>query len=415
MSVRKIAFETICNVMINDGYSNLLLRNINLDDQRDQALLNELVYGTLQNFLYLEHQWQRYVDDKLDMKIKCLLNMSIYQLLYLDKIPEYAIVDEAIRIASKIEHGKYKALCNALLRRFINDGENKVAPNDKVEAIALKTSHPYWLVKMWASHYGEETAIAICEHNNFRRPMALRINELKTDRTAIFSDKRFSMGRLADCACYFQGNIFATDYFKNGEILIQDEASQYVSIFAAPNLNDNVLDMCSAPGSKAIHMAELMKLTGHIDALDIHQHRVELINQMIERLAITNIKTHVMDALMVEQQLKQDSYDIVLLDAVCSGLGVCNHKPEIKLFIKPEELDQVVSLQQQLLLQAGVMVKKDGFLIYSTCTLNKKENEKQIERFLIDNNNYVLIKQLTILPMQYDTDGFFMAKLQRIG
>ena len=414
MNVRKTAFTILTQVIINKKYSNLALRDNDLSDERDQALLNEIVYGTLQNYDYLSYQWLHYVKKIPTQEVQCLLNMSIYQLIYLDKVPAYAIVDEAITIAKTIDNGRFKGLCNAILRKFINEGITEVKMDDPIEKVALMTSHPLWLVRMWQAHYGKEIAIALCEHNNKRKPLSLRVNTSLISKEELLKDERFTEGKLAPSAVYYDGNIFKSAYFDKGEVIVQDESSQYVSYFVDPKPHDKILDLCSAPGTKATHMAIMMNDTGVIDALDIHPHRVELIKELSRKLKLNSIKAQVLDALKVDEHLELASYDLVLLDAPCSGLGVISHKPEIKLTIIPGDIDELVSLQQQMLTKAALMVKPKGYLVYATCTLNKKENEKQVQSFLVDHQDFNLIQDKTIMPMDYGSDGFYMAKLQRI-
>lgn len=415
MNVRKHAFDVLCQVLIKGQYSNLALRKIDNLNEKDQALLSEIVYGTIQNYDYLTYQWQRFVKKMPKKEVRCLLNMSIYQLLFLDKIPDYAVLDEAIMIAKAFNKGSYKGLCNAVLRQFIKEREIVVELDDPEQSMAIKTSHPLWLIKMWSSHYDQATAFAICEYDNKRKATALRINTSMINKQSIFDDERFHRGKLAESAVYYDGNIFNTHYFKKHLVSVQDEASQYVSIFADPKKDDRILDMCSAPGTKAAHMAMITNDQGHIDAIDIYKHRVDLIITTCENLNLKSVHTHVLDALEVTDHLRPASYDLVLLDAPCSGLGVLSHKPEIKLRIRPEDIDELVELQKRLLDKASQMVKTKGRIVYSTCTINKKENEKQIESFLSLNSDFILIDEKMILPMEYDTDGFYMAKLQRIG
>ncbi|MEA5026176.1 MAG: 16S rRNA (cytosine(967)-C(5))-methyltransferase RsmB [Erysipelotrichaceae bacterium] len=413
--VREKAFEVLCAVVINQQYSNLSLRNQpDSFDSRDQSLINEIVYGTLQNYSYLTFQWQRFVAKKPSEVIGCLLNMSIYQLFFLDKIPDYAILDETIDIAKKIGRGHESGFCNALLRRVIREGLLNIDTGDAVNDLAVSTSHPLWLVQMWKAHYGWEITEQLCHYDNTHQPQALRVNQLKIAKADLLKDERFSNGRLADSAVYYSGNILSTSYFTSGEILIQDEASQLVSLFCQVEPGQRILDMCSAPGTKATHLVELMHDQGEVVALDIHAHRVALIEQLIAKLDLHCIKPQVMDALEVSAKLENESFDLVLLDAPCSGLGVLRHKPEIKLTVKPETIDQLVRLQSRLLDQAVRMVKPQGFIVYATCTLDKKENSGQISQFVQRNKQFRLLEEKTVLPMDYGCDGFFMAKLQRI-
>lgn len=415
-SLREKTYEIICSIIVDNKYSNLSLRN-NFDnyDERDQSLISEIVYGTLQNYYFLNYQWQRFVKEIPSVEIGCLLNMSIYQLIYLDKVPSYAIVNDAVEIAKSIEYGKYVKLTNAILHKFIREGKLEADISDQSEALSISTSHPLWLIKMWQAHYGLEVTKQICFYDLTHQPQALRVNTQKISVEELLKQPGFSAGKLVDSAVYYSGNILKTTFFKEGYVVAQDEASQAVSIFSGVKDGEVILDLCSAPGTKATQMAALMHNKGKIIAIDIHQKRVELIKQLCAKLAIEIIEPIVMDALEVSKNYEIGSFDRVLVDVPCSGLGVLRHKPEIKLKTTPKDLDDIVVLQKNILTQAAKMVRLNGYLIYSTCTLNKKENEKQIETFLTAHPEYSMANQRTILPMEYGSDGFYMAKLQRIA
>ena len=414
--LRLKTYEIIKAIIVDNKYSNLSLRNdIDDYDERDQALISEIVYGTLQNYYFLNYQWQGFVKEMPSAEVGCLLNMSIYQLIYLDKVPSYAIVNDAVEIAKSMEYGKYTKLTNAILHKFMQNGKQKIIATDESVVLSITTSHPLWLIKMWSAHYGWEVTKQICEYDLTRQPQALRVNTMKISVAEILQQDGFSAGKLADSAVYYNGNILKTAYFKDGYVITQDEASQAVSVFSDVKDGDMVLDLCSAPGTKATHMAALMHDKGKIIAIDIHQKRVELIKRLIDKLAIHIIEPVVMDALEISDHYELNSFDKVLVDVPCSGLGVLRHKPEIKLKVTPNDLDDIVILQKRILTEAAKMVKVKGYLIYATCTLNKKENEKQIETFLTGHEEFIKVKERTILPMEYGSDGFYMAKLQRIA
>ena len=294
--LRLKTYEIINAIIVENKYSNLSLRNdIDEYDERDQALISEIVYGTLQNYDLLNYQWQRFVKEVPNTAIGCLLNMSIYQLIYLNKVPSYAIVNDAVEIAKSIEYGKYTKLTNAILHKFIQVGKLEVVSSDENLVLSINTSHPLWLIKMWSAHYGWKVTKQICEYDLTRQPQALRVNTLKTSVAELLKQDDFSAGKLVDSAVYYNGNILKTPFFKEGYVIAQDEASQAVSIFSGVKDGDNiVLDLCSAPGTKATHMAALMHNKGKIIAIDIHPKRVELIKQLMDKLAIHIIEPVVM-------------------------------------------------------------------------------------------------------------------------
>lgn len=413
MKAREKAYYLLCDIVLGKKYSNLILRKeINEFEAKDKALITSIVYGTLQNYRYLRYQWEHFVHDSISEDMALLMDMSIYQLLMMDKVPSYAVVNEAVEIAKSVHKGKYRAMINAMLRRFQRDGVRELTGNE-IQKLALKTSHPEWIVKMWEKQYGFETAKAICEDNQKVAHQCARVNTRVTSREAIIEQNPlFSKGFLSQDALIYQGgNIADTKEYLSGQISIQDEASQCVALFLDPKPGEKVLDTCAAPGTKTCHIAQIMDDQGEVIALDIHEHRVELIKQGALRQGMHSVKAYCHDACEVSQYYDEESFDRVLVDAPCSGYGVMKRKNDIKVHMQPEDMDEIIQLQKAILNEACKMVKKEGILVYSTCTLNKKENEKQVENFIKEHPDFELLEQKTIFPFTFDTDGFFMAKL----
>ena len=211
---------------------------------------------------------------------------------------------------------------------------------------------------------------------------------------------------------YDYGNIADTSWYQSGCLAIQDEASQMIAPLLNPQPGQRILDVCSAPGTKATHMAQLMKDQGEIIALDIHEHRVALIEQGARRLGLSSIQTRCMDATCLEG-LEEASFDGVLCDVPCSGYGTLSRKSDIKYHMQSEDMDTLIPLQAAILRQASAMVKPGGVLVYSTCTLNKKENEKQVEAFLQEHSEFEKVFERTVFPFEFGSDGFYMAKCRR--
>lgn len=413
MKAREKAYNCLCDIVLGKSYSNLLLRKeINDFDAKDKGLITNIVYGTMQNYLYLRFQWEAYVQTDIAADMALLMDMSIYQFLFMDKVPEYAVVNEAVEIASRKHKGKYKAMINAMLRRFLREGKREIK-GDQVEQLALKTSHPLWVVRMWEKQYGYEITEKICLDDHGSPALAARVNTCVTTREEIIANNPdFEKGSLSeDALIYHGGNIADTKEYLTGRLSIQDEASQCVALLVDPQPDESVLDMCAAPGTKTCHMAQLMKNEGEIIALDIHEHRVELISSSAARLGLSIVQPWCCDACEINHEYDEESFDRVLVDAPCSGYGVMKRKNDIKVHMRPEDMDSLLPLQAKLLDTGFKMVKPGGVLVYSTCTLNKKENEKQIERFLSIHEDATLESQRTIFPFEYNTDGFYMAKI----
>lgn len=413
MKAREKAYNCLCDIVLGKSYSNLYLRKeINDFSSADKGLITNIVYGTMQNYLYLRYQWEAYVQSDIAADMALLMDMSIYQFLFMDKVPEYAVVNEAVEIAAKKHKGKYKAMINAMLRRFLREGKRPIL-GDALFQLSIKTSHPLWVVKMWEKQYGYEIAERICLDDQGAPALAARVNTCVTSRDEIIAaNPDFEKGCLSeDALLYHGGNIADTKEYLTGRVSIQDEASQCVALLVDPQPDESILDMCAAPGTKTCHMAQLMKNEGEIIALDIHEHRVELISNAAARLGLSIIQPWCFDACEINHEYDEESFDRVLVDAPCSGYGVMKRKNDIKVHMQPEDMDSLLPLQAKLLDTAFKMVKPGGVLVYSTCTLNKKENEKQIEKFLGLHDNAQLISQRTIFPYEYNTDGFYMAKL----
>lgn len=409
MSIRKEAWDILDTVMQHGGYAGLLMRHrLNDAEKADVALATQLVYGTLQRQRYVRYQWERFPNGKLPRRIATLLDMSVYQLLFLDKIPAYAVVHEAVSLAKTV-HGRYGSVVNGILRSFLREGERSL-PNDPIAALAIRTSHPDWLLHLWKAQYGEERMTVIAESALRIKPMAARVNPMQTTIEALLQDGRFQRGRLAKYAVIGDGALPSSDWVKRHDISIQDEASQMAVEALDPRPGMRILDMCAAPGTKSVQMAEWMRDRGTIFCLDIHPHRVELVKQAKDSRHLQSLHPVCMDATTVGDVYEAGSFDAVLLDAPCSGLGVLAQKPDIKARIKPENIDELVALQRRLWEAAVPMVKPGGVLVYSTCTLNQKENERQAKALTEAYPEMELVREHTYFPDEFDTDGFYIAK-----
>ena len=409
VSVRKSALNILNRIVYQHGYASLILRSTQTDyDERDQALLSEIVYGTMRNLQYLEYQWQPLAKRPVQHRTSLLLDMSVYQLLFLDRIPSYAVVDEAVDLAEERD----KKFVNAVLRSVQRQEVRTVDKKDILEKTAVMTSHPLWLLKLWGSHYGIETAVKIAEHDQKSAVVYGRVNTLKCsiEKAASFP----GVYMLEDGCFTYDGILSGTKMMKNGLVLIQDRASQKVARFLDAKPGMSVLDCCAAPGTKTIQVAALMNNTGSITACDQTETRVKLIQDLCRRTGVKNCSAIIRDASRPDGSLKEKSFDRILVDAPCSGLGDLSHKPEIRLHITPQDIDTLCELQRKILNTSAMYLKKDGILVYSTCTLNKKENENQIQKFLKQNPDFRLNAEKTCFPFEEDSDGFYMAQLQRI-
>ena len=356
--------QSYLNITLNDYLEKSLL------SRNDKDLATRIVYGTIQNKLYLEYQLAPYIQGKkIKNREKMILLMSLYQLIFLDKVPDYAVIDEAVRLAKKRDNfaGKF---VNAILRNFLRNGKCEIDEKDELKRISIETSHPLWIVKMLSKQYDLNIAKKICQHDNTPPTRAARVNILKTTKAQLLTDENFEAGNLSpDGLLYRAGNIANTDYFKNGLVTIQDESSQLIAPLLDPQPTDLVLDMCCAPGSKTTHLAAIMNNQGKIIAYDLFEHKIKLVEANLKRLGVNNHDSGAMDT--------------------------------------------IIPLQAKLLDNAYYLLKKNGKMIYSTCTINKKENEQMIKQFLDKYPDMKIIEEKKILPYVYDSDGFYMCKLEK--
>ncbi len=405
MNVRQYAYSVLENVILQDGYASLLLRKNNDLSTTDMALASEIVYGTLRWWDYLEYQWKDFVKGKTKSKVAIVLNMSVYQLQYLDRIPSYAIIHEGVNLVGKSEKG----FVNAILRKVAERGKIEVDTNDELQKISIETNHPEWLVRLWKSQYGEEVAYKICKHDQERPIVYGRVNPLKIDPTMFLA--KDGIHQIEDTCFTYDGVITSLPEFERGEVLIQARSSQRIVNYLDLKDDMNVMDVCSAPGTKTQQIAVQLHNTGHIDAFDLHAHRVELIQSLMKQTGVTNVQATSRDARTPLVHPKQ--YDRILIDAPCSGLGDLSHKPEIRRHVTPESLDEIIQLQKDILEMNVQYLKDEGILVYSTCTLNKKENEKQIAALLARHPELQLIQEKTFFPFDLASDGFYVAQIKK--
>ena len=405
MTIRTYACDVLNRVVYEGGYASILMRHMPASfSPEDRALISELVYGSLRNWTFLQYQWQDLVSNKVRRNTAVLLNMTVYQLQFMDKIPSYAAISEAVNIAAKRD----RAFVNAVLRKADQRGM-RMPEGTWPEKEAIQYSHPEFLLRMWDKQYGRDTAMKILEHDQARPIIYGRLNTLKADDA--FYDQP-GITHLEDQCFRYDGNLAQSPWLKNGVILIQSRTSQKTASMLDARPGMRVLDVCAAPGTKTQQIACAMKNQGEIIAGDIYSERVNLIHQLMERTGVTIVKAIVRDGTRPDPA-ELSAFDRILCDVPCSGLGDLSHKPEIRLHVTPESLDELTAVQKELLEQSSRCLKPGGILVYSTCTLNRKENEKQVEQFLARHPEFELIEAMTMFPFEQQSDGFYAAKLKR--
>jgi 16S rRNA (cytosine967-C5)-methyltransferase len=446
-SAREAALDVLVRVEENQAYSNLLL-NQTLQkyalERADAGLATELVYGTIGRLNTLDFFLERFVAkglNKLEPWVKCLLRLSLYQLIYLERVPDHAVVSEAVNIARRRGHQGISGMVNGVLRNVLRSKDQLVLPPQlgDTKRIALGHSHPIWLVARWIKQFGPELTERICEANNKAPHVSIRTNTLRHSRQQLLellhaSGVTAEASSLAPAGILVRGagNMAMDPRFQKGDFSIQDESSMLVAEAVDPRPGMKVLDCCAAPGGKTAHMAEKMGDMGVIHACDLHEHKQKLIEDQAGRLGLSSIQTLVADAVELNEHFAAESFDRILLDAPCSGFGVIRRKPDLKWAKQEGEIEEISKLQHSILNRVHRLLKPGGILVYSTCTLEYEENEGQVRRFLAEHADFGLepfpgeafegsgIRQehlasglVQIYPHQFHSDGFFIARLKK--
>ncbi len=445
MNTRALAIDALGEIE-NGSYSNLTLNIVlnNIKDKRDRALITAIVYGVLryrQRLDYIISQIANRPLEKIDKKVLIALRVAIYQIDYLERIPARAAVNETIKAVKNNINRGIVGFINGVLRNYIRN-KNKIKWPDRdekpVKFIASYYSHPEWMVKKWLSKYGYNDTVSLCKENNKIPDLIIRRNILKSTENefiSAFKNKNieiYSSGIADSFIIKSYDSIGNLPLYDSGGFFVQGSAATLTGHVLNPIPDIRILDMTAAPGGKTTHLAELMNNRGEIIALDIYDHKIKLIKDNCKRLGINIVDTIKIDAAKFNSSVL---FDKILLDAPCSGLGVLANKPELKWRIKPSDIDNLSSLQYNLLEKALTLLKPGGELVYSTCTLTDSENKQVINKFLDNYSNKVQILSLKedlkrlgvehlypdcnteyieLFPPQSGTEGFFMAKFRRI-
>ncbi|GAB4072426.1 16S rRNA (cytosine(967)-C(5))-methyltransferase RsmB [Barrientosiimonas marina] len=442
--VRDTILQLLVRIEQDSGFSHLLIdqeikaQNIS---SNDQALLTEIVYGTIQRQLTLDYYLKPFIHSrkKLQLWVRMLLRMSVYQMQFLDKVPDHAVIHEAVEIAKRRGHKGIVSFVNGVLRSVQRQGVPDIdAIQDAAERLAVETSHPIWLVRNWLDVYGYDLTRDMCRANLERKPLSIRVQPLKITRDRAM-DELYKLGfstrksNFSDQGIIVdEGNIIHTWLFQEGYVTIQDQSSMLVTemLNAEPGLD--VLDACSAPGGKATHTAEKMQDDGTVAAYDLQAKKAKQVRQKAAQLDLTIINAQAGDARKLQEQYKKERFDRILVDAPCTGFGVIRGKPDIKYHKEERDSERLAEIQLAILEEVAPLLKPDGLLLYSTCTVGEKENNDVITNFLATSTNFVVDKRffeqlpaeirqspgctengLQLFPQTFSTDGFFITRLKR--
>ncbi|MFD2760500.1 16S rRNA (cytosine(967)-C(5))-methyltransferase RsmB [Lentibacillus juripiscarius] len=443
--VRETIVELLTRIEQDSGYSHLLIDHeikSKSIPSKDAALLTEIVYGTVQMQITLDYYLSPFLQTKKKIQpwIRNLLRMSVYQMQFLDRVPDHAIIHEAAEIAKHRGHKGIASFVNGVLRSVQRNGVPDTSKiEDDAKRLAVETSHPEWLIRRWVDMYGWRVTEDMCHANSSQKPMSVRVQPLKISRDRAMDElhelgfETRESGFSGQGIIIDKGNILKTWLFDEGYVTIQDQSSMLVTEMLQAEPGMAVLDACSAPGGKVTHTAEKMENKGSVAAYDLHAKKAKQIRQKADQLGLTIINAKQGDARKLQTEHKQESFDRILVDAPCSGFGVIRGKPDIKYNKQEKDIHQLAQIQADILEQVAPLLKKGGLLIYSTCTVDKDENEHLVESFLAQHPEFVLdetffgelppmIQQspgqsatgLQLFPQTFSTDGFFLTRIKRV-
>lgn len=433
---REIVLDILMEILEKGNLSHLVLKQAlekyQYLEKQDRAFITRITEGTLEYLIQIDAVINRYSKVKVNkMKpvIRTLLRMSVYQILYMERVPDSAVCNEAVKLAKKRKFQGLTGFVNGVLRNISREKENLV-----FDTAAERYSIPQWMFSMWEKDYGTEIAEKISASFLADRPLTVRCNVSRASVEEIQESLKnqgiqSEKSEISETMLTLEGYDYldAVGAFAEGLLTVQDTSSSLVGVVAAPKKGDFVLDVCSAPGGKSLHVADLMEGTGLVESRDLTDYKISLVEENIARCGFTNMQTCVWDATEFDPEMEGKA-DIVLADLPCSGLGIIGKKPDIKMRLKEEELDSLAKLQREILSVVSRYVKPGGKLIFSTCTINKKENEENAA-WILENLPFTkkeiasalpealkkdcVENRIQLLPGVHPCDGFFIAAFER--
>ena len=440
---REMALKVLYRIDKERAYSNIALdeelkKNRNNLNEKDIGLISEIVYGTTTWKLTLDEIIKKYSNIKLKKISTWILNIlriGIYQIIFLDKIPKSAAVNESVNLAKRYGHKSSSNFVNAILRKVEKkDFDEFFEIEDDIERISKTTSMPTWIIEELLKENSIDKVSEICQNSNKRPKVCIRVNKLNTTKEEVkkkLEGKGINAryGLINDFLILNKTkNIENMEEFKKGDFTIQDEAAGLIPLILNPKEGEKILDACSSPGGKTTYMAEIMNNKGNIEAWDIHEHRVKLVQETSKRLGINIINAKVNDATIYKEEYKE-YFDKILLDVPCLGMGVLKRKPDIKWQRKKQDIEEITKIQMKILETCSNYLKSGGELVYSTCSIFDEENRQIIEKFIEKNkefeivkikeieqeffNKYIINSKYISVYQNEKTDGFFICKIAK--
>lgn len=435
VNTRELILGILMEVTKEETYSHLVIRAVlekyQYLDKRERAFITRVAEGTIQHMIeldYIINQFSKVKVNKMKPVIRNILRMSVYQLKYMDSVPDSAACNEAVKLARKKGFSSLSGFVNGVLRNISRGLSDITYPDEKtapVQGMSVRYSMPEWIVEQWLKEYGTEKSTEILEAFLVEAPITIRTNLSKISPEEL-KERLISEGvtvKPLDVEKYpgltYAFAISDFDYlnglssFREGLFYVQDISSMMVAEYAAPKEGDNCIDVCAAPGGKSIHLAEKLAGTGHVEARDLTDYKVGLIQENIDRHQLTNITAKLADATVMDDTSVGQA-DILIADLPCSGLGILRKKTDIKYRMSSKQQMELVALQRSILDTVHAYVKPGGTLIYSTCTIHRGENEDNVAWFVDKYPQFQVIETKQMFPEETLGDGFFIAKLVRM-
>ncbi len=428
VNVREIVLETLLLITRDGEYSHIALKNV-LDkyqylEKKERAFITRVVDGTLERMIeidYIINQFSKVKVNKMKPVIRTIMRSAVYQLKYMDSVPDSAACNEAVKLATKKGFTTLKGFVNGVLRNISRNLSDVKYPGKEnlIEYLSVTYSIPEWILERWLNVYDAEVVEKMAAEFLKEKPVSIRcnLNQIqKEDLIKKLENEGVKVQEIPEisCALYIAGYDYlgALESFQNGDFYVQDISSMQVAEWAEPEEGDYIIDVCAAPGGKAIHMAEKLRGTGKVEARDLTDYKVGLMEENIERSRLENIEAVRFDATVFDAE-SEEKADIVVADLPCSGLGVFGKKTDLKYKVTESMLNDLAALQKEILSVVHRYVKPGGKLLYSTCTINQAENEDNTRWFLDNHSEYSLVKEKQMLPGNDGGDGFYIALFQK--
>lgn len=447
-NTRELAVLMLLEIAEKNKYSHLIIRDVqnkyNYMEGRDKAFLKRITEGTLERMIQIDYildQFSKVPVSKMKPFIRNLLRMSVYQLIFMDTVPDSAVCNEAVKLAGKKGFRTLQGFVNGVLRNISREKQKIRYPDRETDSalyLSITYSMPLWLTEKFLADRGMEKTEKILQSFLESAPVTIRLKESISTR-----EKEALMGKITESGAVIEQHPYEPyafciekaegienlPGFSEGFFMVQDVSSMLVCEAAAIKADDYIIDVCAAPGGKALHAADKLKNTGLISARDLTENKVNLIRDNIDRMKADNVAVRIHDAALIRDEDREKA-DIVFADLPCSGLGIIGKKADIKYHVTEKSLTELQELQRKILSVVWQYVKPGGILIYSTCTVNPGENEENVKWFLeqfpfrLQSLSPFLPKELAeegengmlqLLPGIHKSDGFFLARLQRLG